>query len=78
MAYGVKYGMEIVAQGDYTYAPYRIFRLEEAPASNELVTVAYLKRFQGEYSEYDWFDLDSFYVVASPSDLEAVETVAAP
>lgn len=78
VAYGVKYGMEIVAQGDYTYAPYRIFRLEEVPASNELVTVAYLKRFQGEYSEYDWFDLDSFYVVASPSDLEAVETVAAP
>jgi len=67
---GKKYRMEIVAQDDYTYAPYRIFSLEGHSTTDEPVTVAYLKKFRAEYSDYDWFDIDSFYVVASPTDAE--------
>ncbi len=68
---GKKYGMEIIAQDDYTYAPYRIFSLEGHSITDEPVTVAYLKKFRAEYSGYDWFDVDSFYVVASPTDAES-------
>lgn len=69
-AYGDKYRLEIVAQKDYTYAPYRMFRVEEVAEPDEPVTVSYLKRFQTEYAKSDWFDLDSFYVALPHTDSE--------
>ncbi len=68
--YGDKYRLEIVAQKDYTYAPYRMFRVEEVAEPDEPVTVSYLKRFRTEYAKSDWFDLDSFYVVLPHTDSE--------
>ena len=67
-AYGDKYRLEIVAQKDYTYAPYRMFRVEEVAEPDEPVTVSYLKRFRTEYAKSDWFDLDSFYVALPHTD----------
>ncbi len=69
-AYGDKYRLEIVAQKDYTYAPYRMFRVEEVAEPDEPVTVSYLKRFRTEYAKSDWFDLDSFYVALPHTDSE--------
>ena len=69
-AYGDKYRLEIVAQKDYTYAPYRMFRVEEVAEPDESVTVSYLKRFRTEYAKSDWFDLDSFYVALPHTDSE--------
>ena len=69
-AYGDKYRLEIVAQKDYTYAPYRMFRVEEVAEPDEPVTVSYLKRFRTEYAKSDWFDLDSFYVELPHTDSE--------
>ena len=68
--YGDKYRLEIVAQKDYTYAPYRMFRVEEVAEPDEPVTVSYLKRFRTEYAKSDWFDLDSFYVALPHTDSE--------
>jgi len=68
--YGDKYRLEIVAQKDYTYAPYRMFRVEEVAEPDESVTVSYLKRFRTEYAKSDWFDLDSFYVALPHTDSE--------
>ena len=69
-AYGDKYRLEIVAQKDYTYAPYRMFRVEDVAEPDEPVTVSYLKRFRTEYAKSDWFDLDSFYVALPHTDSE--------
>lgn len=69
-AYGDKYRLEIVAQKDYTYAPYRMFRVEEVAEPDEPVTVSHLKRFRTEYAKSDWFDLDSFYVALPHTDSE--------
>lgn len=69
-AYGDKYRLEIVAQKDYTYAPYRMFRVEEIAESDEPVTVSYLKKFRAEYAKSDWFDLDSFYIISPQTDSE--------
>ena len=69
-AYGDKYRLEIVAQKDYTYAPYRMFRVEEVAEPDEPVTVSYLKRFRTEYAKSDWFELDSFYVALPHTDSE--------
>ena len=69
-AYGDKYRLEIVAQKDYTYAPYRMFRVEDVAEPDEPVTVSYLKRFRTEYAKSDWFDLASFYVALPHTDSE--------
>lgn len=69
-AYGDKYRLEIVAQKDYTYAPYRMFRVEDVAEPDEPVTVSYLKRFRTEYAKSDWFELDSFYVALPHTDSE--------
>ena len=69
-AYGDKYRLEIVAQKDYTYAPYRMFSVEGVSEPNEPVTVAYLKKFRTEYARSDWFDLDCFYIISPHTEPE--------
>lgn len=69
-AYGDKYRLEIVAQKDYTYAPYRMFSVEGVSEPNEPVTVAYLKKFRTEYAKSDWFDLDCFYIISPHTEPE--------
>lgn len=69
-AYGNQYRLEIVAQKDYTYAPYRMFKVGKAAEQDEPVTVSYLKKFRTEYAKSDWFDLDSFYIISPHTDSE--------